>query len=66
MFGNDPDADKDRFAPKAGSAVPVPNAKPTDEEEEEKKNQAAGGAPNVQTSVKVRAPPGGASSISFG
>jgi hypothetical protein len=62
VFGNDPDADKDRFAPKAGAAVPVPKA----DEEEKKDDVAAGTKKPASTSVKVAAPPGGKSSITFG
>jgi len=74
IFGNDPDADKDRFGGKGmrsgAAAVPVPQA------HEETKNdtpvtvpaastgEAAGAG--AKTSVKVHAPPGGISQISFG
>jgi hypothetical protein len=60
----DPDADKDRFAGKGGSAVPAPQkpagAAPVEESKE------SGKATEVKTSVVVHAPPGGKSSISFG
>jgi len=62
VFGNDPDADKDRFAGKGGAAVPVPKA----DEEEKKDDSAAGTKAPATTSVRVAAPPGGKSSITFG
>ena len=78
IFGNDPDADKDRFGGKGmrtgAAAVPVPQT----EEEEEKKNEPtsvpavdnadmpAAGKSQAKTSVKVAAPPGGRSQIQFG
>jgi len=74
IFGNDPDADKDRFGGKgvktgaAAVAVPVPQ----DEEEEKKEPTSVPAAIDkpaagtTKTSVKVGAPPGGISNITFG
>ncbi len=75
IFGNDPDADKERFAGKVINKPVVPVAQPEEEEKKEEEDYAkqlsnqgvsAGGRPEQKTSVKVHNPPGGKSSITFG